>query len=266
LPRSGGITPGRELEYGKLLRANGYAALVIDYYRPRGVTEATPYAVKVLAVTEFDAVADAYAGLRALNAHPAIDPKRIGLIGFSYGGMATRVAMDSRVKQVLAPDIAPFAAHVDYYGPCFQDFHVQFTTGAPLLTLRGGDDASNDLVSCAAREAELRRAGSAVGSVIYARAGHAWEALTPRALRPELPYLAGCTISYNKTGLPSVDGTALLPASADLRRERRAQFRAESGAAMRSCVHAGYIVGRDDAVKARSDQQMLAFLHRTLAP
>ena len=262
---SGGITPGREHEYGKWLASNGYAALVIDYYRPRGVTDTTPYAAKVLAVTEFDALTDAYAALRALNAHPAIDPKRIALVGFSYGGMATRLAMDSRVKQVLAPDVAPFAAHVDYYGPCHQDFHTQHTTGAPLLSLRGGDDASNDLVSCAAREADLRRAGSAVGSVIYAQAGHAWEALTPRTLRAELPYLAGCTISYDDTGAPFVDGRALLPASADPRRERRAQFRAESAAALRSCVRTGYVVGRDDAVKAQSDLQMLAFLRRTLA-
>ncbi|MFN8628685.1 MAG: alpha/beta fold hydrolase [Candidatus Binatia bacterium] len=262
---SGGITPGRELEYGKLLASNGYAALAIDYYRPRGVTETTPYALKVLAVTEFDAVTDAYAALRALNGHPAIDPKRVALVGFSYGGMATRLAMDSRVRQVLAPDVAPFVAHVDYYGPCHQDFHTQRTTGAALLSLRGGDDASNDLVSCAAREVELRRAGSAVGSVIYARAGHAWEARMPRTLHAELPYLAGCTISYDESGIPSVDGKLLLPASADPRRERRAQFRADSGAALRSCVHTGYIVGRDDAVKAQSDAQLLAFLRSTLA-
>lgn len=101
--------------------------------------------------------------------------------------------------------------------------------------------------------------------MIYAHAGHAWEALTPRTLRVELPYLAGCTISYDEAGVPSVNGKALLPESGDLRRERRAQFRADSGAALRSCVRAGYIVGRDDAAKAQSDQQMLAFLRRTLA-
>jgi dienelactone hydrolase len=173
--------------------------------------------------------------------------------------------MDSRVKQALAPDRAPFAAHVDYYGPCHQDFHIQRTTGAPRLSLRGGEDASNDLVACTQREAELRQAGSAVGTVIYASAGHAWESRTPRALRTELPYLAGCTITYDAAGVPSVDGKALVPESADPRREYRAQLRASSGAAMQSCVHTGYIVGRDDAVKAQSDTQVLAFLRRTLA-
>lgn len=260
---SGGISPGRESEYGALLAANGYAALVIDYYRPRGIVESTPYLAKTLGVTEFDAVSDAYAALRALNSHPAVDPKRVAMMGFSYGGMATRIALDARVKAAVAPDLAPFAAHVDYYGPCFQDFHVERTTGAPLLSLRGGEDASNDLAACAAREIELRHAGSEVSSVIYARAGHAWENLTPRATGKN-PYLTGCTMDYDAAGFPTVGGKAVIPAGADPAREKRAERRMNSGDALGPCVKVGYIVGRDDATHVQSDYQMLQFLRRTL--
>ena len=260
---SGGITPGRESEYGALLAANGYAALVIDYYRPRGMVESTPYLAKTLGVTEFDAVSDAYAALRVLNAHPAVDSKRIALMGFSYGGMATRIALDARVRAAIAPDLAPFAAHVDYYGPCFQDFHVEKTTGAPLLSLRGGEDASNDLAACAAREIQLRAAGSEVSSVIYARAGHAWEALAPRAVGKN-PYLSGCTMDYDPAGYVAVGGKAVIPPGADPSREKRALLRMNSGGAMGDCVKVGYIVGRDDATHVQSDYQMLQFLRRTL--
>ncbi len=260
---SGGLTPGRESQYAALLAANGFAALYIDYYRPRGIVESTPYVVKTLGVTEFDAVSDAYSALRMLNADPAIDPKRIAIMGFSYGGMATRIALDARVRAAVAPDLPPFAAHLDYYGPCFQDFHVKKTTGAPVLSLRGGEDASNDLAACAQREIELRGAGSEVGSVVYARAGHAWEANTPRALN-KFPYLAGCTISYDDAGFPSVGGKTVIPVGADPSREQRFHLRMNSGDVLGACVKTGYIVGRDDATRVQSDYQMLQFLRRVL--
>jgi hypothetical protein len=41
LPGSGGISPGREMEYAALPAANGYAALMIDYCRRRSIIAAT---------------------------------------------------------------------------------------------------------------------------------------------------------------------------------------------------------------------------------
>lgn len=260
---SGGLTPGRESRYAALLAANGYAALYIDYYQPRGITESTPYIAKMMGVTEFDAAADAYAALRALNQHPAVDGKRVALAGFSYGGMATRIALDARVRDALAADLPPFAAHVDFYGPCFQDFQLSKTTGAPLLSLRGAKDASNDLVACAQREAELRVAGSEVSSVIYARAGHVWEADIPRAMSNN-PYIAGCTMLYDEKGIPSVDGKPLIPAQAGTGRKQRYQLRLTLEGALGSCVKVGYIVGRDDETRVQADYQFLQFLRQTL--
>ena len=263
LPGSGGISPGREHEYAEMLAAHGYASLVIDYYAARGVTPATPYAQKVSSVTEFDIVTDAYAALRALNRHPAIDPQRIVVTGFSYGGMATRLTMDARMKEKLAPAVPAFAAHVDFYGPCFQDFKTERTTGAPLLSLRGGEDASNDLVGCAREEVALRKAGSAVSSVIYARAGHAWEVNTPRAPNKS-PYVVGCTMIYDKDGFATVNGQAVIAPNAPPDRTQRSALRAGSGQAFKGCVFVGYIVGRDEAVKTESDKQFLAFLQKTV--
>lgn len=260
---SGGLAPGREANYAALLAANGFAAIYIDYYRPRGITEATPYIAKMMGVTEFDAVSDAYGALRALNAHPAIDPKRVAIMGFSYGGMAVRIALDARVHASVAPDLAPFAAHLDYYGPCFQDFGTAKTTGAPLLSLRGGEDASNDLAACAAREIELRAAGSEVSTVVYARAGHAWEVDAPRTMTDN-PYIAGCTWRYDAKGFPSVDGMALIAPGTPREREQRFHLRLLLGDKLGDCAKVGYIVGRDDATRLQSDYRMLQFLRATL--
>jgi len=262
---SGGITPGREMEYGELLADHGIAAFVVDYYEPRGVTRDTNYMLRVLSVTEFDAVADAYAALRLLATHPAIDGERIGVMGFSYGGMAARFAMDERVREVLAPESRGFAAFVDYYGPCFQDLGTAAVNGAPLLTLRGTEDRSNDLEACRDREDELAALGVPLENHVYPGAGHAWEAQIPRRLFEESPYVAGCTIEYDAVGHSSVDGEPIVDAPPGTSREDRIAARMASGGAMGDCVRSGYIIGRDDATLARSNEALLAFLRRTFA-
>jgi dienelactone hydrolase len=260
---SGGITPGREMAYGELLAAHGIAAFVVDYYEPRGVTRDTNYMLRVLSVTEFDAVTDAYAALRLLATHPRIDGARIGVMGFSYGGMAARFAMDERVRAVLAPQSRGFAAFVDYYGPCFQDLQTAAVNGAPLLTLRGTEDASNDLDACRQREAQLAALGARVETHVYEGAGHAWEAETPRRLFEESPYVAGCTIVYDADGYSSMNGVPIVDAPPGTSREERIATRMASGGSMGDCVKSGYVIGRDDATLTRSNAALLAFLERT---
>ena len=261
---SGGITPGREMDYGERLSAQGYAVFVIDYYLPRGFTREIDYMLRVLSVTEFDAAADAYGALRLLRTHPAIDPERIGVAGFSYGGMAVRVAMDQRVADALLPGQPGFAAHVDYYGPCFQKFNTPEATGAPLLTLRGTEDASNELSACLRREDELRALGVEVEAHVYPGAGHAWENTEPRHLSAESPYVTGCEFDYDPQGRPVSRGRFLVDLPLDTPREERIAARLSTGGALGDCVRSGYIVGRDEETQAQSDAALLAFLERVL--
>ncbi len=261
---SGGITPGREMRVARTLANEGIAAFVIDYYRPRGVTPDTPYMSKVLAVTEFDAATDAYAALRLLSTHPAIDGRRIGIMGFSYGGMAVRIAMDERVRAAVAPDHPGFAAFVDSYGPCFQDWGTTRVNGAPLLTLRGTEDRSNDLEACAEREAELRALGVSVDARIYEGAGHAWESDTPRQLFEDSPFVAGCTIRYDERGHSSIDGVPIVQGDADDTRAERVVQRLASGGPMADCVGYGYVIGRDDETRSKATAAYLEFFAREL--
>ena len=263
LPGSGGIKDGREMEYAKLLQDNGYAALVIDYYKSRGLDESIPYPLKIVTVTEFDIVSDAYSALKALAKHPSIDTKRIAVMGFSYGGIATRLAMDKRVHQAIAPSTEPFSAFVDYYGPCFQNFGTESTTGGALLTLRGADDSSNDLVACSKREEEIRNSGSTVASIVYPTAGHSWENLTPKEEFPGT-FIRGCEMTYDDKGFPHVKGEALLAANTPINRKHRFNLRMQSGSFFDGCLSKGYITGRDDEVKKDSDKQLLNFLKKHL--
>lgn len=263
---SGGITPGREMEVGRTLADAGIAAFVLDYYAPRGIDETTDYMAKVLAVTEFDAVTDAYAALGLLSTHPALDSSRIGIMGFSYGGMAVRLAMDERVRNALLPSHPGFAAFVDTYGPCFQDWGTTTVNGAPLLTLRGTEDHSNELVACRAREDELRALGVAVDARIYEGAGHAWEASTPRRLFEESPYVSGCTIRYDEKGHSFIGDTSIVDGEVDDSRAERVVMRLSSGGPMADCVGYGYVVGRDDETRAKAETAYLEFLRKVLQP
>jgi dienelactone hydrolase len=260
---SGGISPGREREAARTLAEAGYAAFVIDYYAPRGIGPESDYMAKVLAVTEFDAVADAYGALSVLSSHPSIDGDRIGLMGFSYGGMAVRIAMDERVRRTFAPDHRGFRSFVDVYGPCFQDWGTRETNGSPLLTLRGTNDASNDLAACAEREEGLRRLGVEVESKVYEGAGHAWEVDKPRELMPS-PYVSGCTVRYDERGHSFIGDTAIVSGAVDDTRAERVLQRIASGGPMTECVHEGYVIGRDDETRARAIRDWLDFLARTL--
>jgi len=260
---SGGISAGREMEYAQLLNSNGIAAFVIDYYSNRGVVKDSNYFAKVLSVTEFDALTDAYNALNLLATHPLIDSKRIGVMGFSYGGMAVKFAMDERIRKILSPNTNGFAAFADFYGTCFQQFNTTQVNGAPLITLRGTLDASNDLVLCAAREKAYRDLGVEVETHIYEGAGHAWENKQPFVMG-DYPYLSGCEIVYDEKGHAMINNKIIVDVPVETPRVQRIGTRITSGYPLQSCVHQGYMMGRVDAVKQQSDQHLADFFRRHL--
>jgi dienelactone hydrolase len=261
---SGGLAEGREDRYAKLYTDNGYAAFVLDYYEPRGATPELPYHLKVLTTTESDLLVDAYSALKLLNTHPAIDAERIGVTGYSYGGMASRYAMDPRIKAIVAPDVPPFAVHVDTYGPCHQNMGKAASTGGAYLALKGDQDASIDLDVCRQIETELKAYGSHVESHVFAGAGHAWENASPRRLSESSPYVSECRFSFDDQGFPTVDGEAVSTPPADASRGERALARAMILLDVPHCIKRGYIIGRDDDTDRRAKVVLLDFLERHL--
>lgn len=263
LPGSGGIKPGREHEYAEFLNAEGIAAFVVDYYAARGLNDDVAYLIRTGSVTEFDLITDAYEALGILSTHPRIDGERIGVVGFSYGGMAARLAMDDRIREALAPAHPGFAAHIDIYGPCFQKLGTQRTNGAPLLSLRGTKDASNNLQDCADRERELGDIGVDVSAVIYEGAGHAWENDQPLFFSEESPYIDGCTWHYDARGNPMVDGE-LLADNEGASRAARIATRLRLGVRLADCVHYGYLIGRDEQTRDLAYRDAADFLKNNL--
>ena len=260
---SGGIAKGREFEYAELFAKNGIASFVLDYYSPRGVTAETPYVMKTMITTEVDIMSDAYSALKVLGTHPAIDANRIGVTGYSYGGMATRYVLDDRLKNIMAPNVAPFALHMDIYGPCHQTLGHTGTTGAPYLAIHGDADNSVDPELCQVVYKDLEKGGSSVESHVISGAGHAWENAAPLA---EFPggFVHDCKFSFDpKLGTFLVDGKkSRFQPESDMTRNERAYVRSTLGELVGGCVGQGYTVGNNPEADEKSKAWQLEFMKR----
>lgn len=259
---SGGIKEGREMDYAQLFAQNGIASFVIDYYEPRGVTDDTPYVMKTMITTEVDIMSDAYSALKILGTHPAIDASRIGVTGYSYGGMGTRYVLDDRLKNIMAPDVLPFALHMDIYGPCHQTLGHTGTTGAPYLAIHGDADNSVDPELCQKVYKDIEAGGSKVESLVIAGAGHAWENADPLS-EFEGGFVDGCKFSFDDKGTFLVDGkSGRFQPTPDMTRPQRAMVRAGLGELAGSCVGYGYIVGNNPEADKKSKALQLDFMKR----
>jgi dienelactone hydrolase len=236
-------------KYGPQLASMGIAVLLVETYDSRRDL-ATEFIERVLNITETMFVADAYAALHYLATRPEIDPHRVVLAGFSYGGMATEYAMYAQMADAFAPNGPRFVGHVAFYAPCIARFADSDTTGAPLLMLYGAEDQLIRPDRCAQIADDLRSGGSQVDIVSYPGAVHQWDGGMPRRLIGR--QLAGCRFRVERDGTVRDENT-YLPMSGPFLRK----------IILGLCTSGPpYPIGRDDAVRAQSNRDFGAFLMR----
>ncbi|MFQ3623019.1 MAG: dienelactone hydrolase family protein [Acetobacteraceae bacterium] len=250
---SGGVLWPRELTYGRQFAAMGLAALVVDAFAARR-DRASGFTERLLNITESMLIEDAYAGLRWLAAEGHADPRRVALIGFSYGAMAAMYALNEGTARIFSPEGHRFAAHAAFYGPCIASFEDDRTTGAPLLMLYGTDDELIDPARCESAAAGFRRGGSAVEIIAYEGAAHQWDGGWGPVRIGSL--LNGCHLRVERGGTVRDVRTGL----------------AMAGSVSRSLILAlcvertPYLINADPSVRARSNADLGRFLARALAP
>lgn len=243
----GGLKPHRELAYGRNLAADGHVTLVVDTFRARGAAGFGD-TKRALAVSEAMMLADAFAALAFLRVHPAVDPFRVAVMGFSYGGMIACIAAYEQLRRLIQPEAPGFAAHASFYGCSVPRLDDPRTTGAPVLMLLGARDRNVSLARSADIAADLRRGGSAVDRTVY-DAWHQWDGNdeTPRFVRWSLEHLhirldRNNRTRHEETGLPVVGPLSRRVAIALGARP------------------SGYHIQRDGDVAARAYAKLLAFL------
>ncbi len=246
---SGGVLWAREMTYGRQLAAMGAAALVIDAFASRREL-GTGFVERLLNITESMLIADAYAGLRYFaEQHPAIDPERVALVGFSYGAMASMYAMNHRVAAQLGRGLK-FAGHVAFYGPCIARFSDKRTTGAPLLYLYGTADILIDRARCEHFAGDLRKGGSAVEIIAYKDAPHQWDGGWGR--RTIGRTMHACRLRVERDGTVR-DLNTFLPMTSPFTRKLILGLCASGPP---------YPIGSDEEVRAQSNRDLGRFLAR----
>lgn len=246
---AGGVQRARELAYAAQFARMGIAALVVDVFGARRDI-ATGFVDRLINITESAMVTDAYAALDWLDARPEVDAGQVVLIGFSYGAMATVFAAYDQVAGLFGDADAPrFAGHVAFYGPCIARFRDSRTTGAPVLFLSGGRDAIVDQERCAEIQDDLRRGGSRVTAIVYPDGMHQWDGgfASPRMIGRNL---APCRLQV-APDFTVTDLRSTLPMANTLFRKVILGLCAGSE---------GYLIGRDDSVRARSNADLGRFL------
>lgn len=169
---------GRGEFHAGALQAAGIATLEIDMWSARG----TARGAAARPGTPADTVADAYGALAFLAVQPEIDPARIGIMGFSWGGVVTLLAATRRQAEAAGAKGLSFAAHAAFYPVCWAygavpALSLAGRTGAPIL-IQTGEDDTYDTPGAGARLAALLGSDGGAGEVdyrCYEGAGHGFD-------------------------------------------------------------------------------------------
>jgi dienelactone hydrolase len=82
---------------------------------------------------------DAYSAKAYLSALPLVDPQRIAVMGWSYGGWAVMKIIDGYYRDET---VSPFKAAVAFYPYC----HSLYKPDTPLLVLIGKKDMERTMI------------------------------------------------------------------------------------------------------------------------
>lgn len=168
---------GRGDFHARALNAAGIATLELDMWSARGTARGAAARPR----SPVETLADVFAALRFLGAQPEVDDARVGIMGFSWGGVVTLLSATRRFADLLGGGTSGFRAHVAHYPVCYAyeaDPRMALTglTGAPILIQTGDADAYDYPDAGAKLVAAIAGRGEApVRGVTYADATHGFD-------------------------------------------------------------------------------------------
>jgi len=169
----------RHQQWGQIWAQQGYLAILVDGFGPRGYPQGFPRFSYETRPEELNEVTvrplDAYGALAYLRTRDDVIGDRIALQGWSNGGSATLAAMADNAPGIVSPTPATgFRAGLAFYPAC--GLKGKFADGiksyAPIRMLHGSADEEVSTRGCADLVARSRAAGGDVQQQIYPGATH----------------------------------------------------------------------------------------------
>jgi dienelactone hydrolase len=174
--------------WGRWLRDRGYVALVVDSWGARGFTEQCTPGLELANTARFD---DAVGALRWLHARPYVARDRVGISGWSNGGVFSMAVVNGpsqeRAKRrgVEIPEPGYRAAVGVYPGGC--DSLADQLSVRPVLVVIGAADDWTKASLCEELAVKQRAKGADVTLAVYPGAYHYFDVEgQPRAFLAEV--------------------------------------------------------------------------------
>jgi len=162
-----GLFPA-DFRWAALLTKWGYVTLIVDSFRPRSVLNVCEDPVGPVSPMTTRPL-DAYGALAYLAAQPFVDPDRIGVVGWSHGGISALAAV-SRID-IASGLPSQFRAAALFYPYCLTDRSFDL----PVLILIGEADDWTPFDLCARMEENSQRHGTPVDVVAYPGVHHGFD-------------------------------------------------------------------------------------------
>ena len=165
--------------WAELWSAQGYWALVVDSFGPRGfpsgfpagTDDERPNAINEVTVRPLDA----YGALKYLRASPRVTASRIALQGWSNGGSAVLAAMaEQSLDSAHRASGEGFRAAIALYPGCGLQGHFKddYKPYAPLRVFIGSSDEEVSPARCQSLATESKALGGDLDLTIYPKATH----------------------------------------------------------------------------------------------
>lgn len=216
----------RMFDYVDSLQKEGFAALVIDHWKPRGigVTHDDYLAASVRGGNELNMVSDS---LTAANWLRSRGYEKVGSIGESQGSSAAivlqqkwaHVLIERNIRRIYASDFRtrPLDAVVGMYGYCgFRHAVRDAYFSTPFLFITGEVDDETPSRYCERYVPWMNERGGNAKIIVIPGEGHSFDAPYKRQRNVFGPHYAKCDILLDETGVTELNSGEKMPGATNI--------------------------------------------------
>jgi len=248
---SGGEWSGRGVDQAGFLVQHGIGAFIVDTFVSRGLKKKDKYIQRLMKVNFPDQLTDAFAALEILHTHPFVDSNRIGVMGYSMGGITTILAAFEEIAQNSSRNKIRFALHVPFYAPCIIQPENVRGTGATIVGLWGEEDETTPRSRCEELIKYLQDGGNSVKAIWFPDAAHGWNGKKPMRFYKNVPNFSPCRFTIHSDG-------SVFEAVAGMTSITDKKFIENS----EHCVGFGYTIGRHDETYIKANRALLTGIEK----